>query len=97
MREKSLPLCQSQQHSSLRGRRNLTPASNVCEAAPVSLFWAPKRAQEITRNAIRISLQPDWQLNRQWLFLHANDGVYSNPSTQVGPRTGISVLFRRQT
>ena len=63
MKEKSLPLCQSKQRSILRHRRNLTPASNVCEEAPTSLFWAPKRAQEIIGNAFRISLQPHRQID----------------------------------
>ena len=32
------------------GRRNLTPVSNVFEAAPISLFWAPQRTQGIAGN-----------------------------------------------
>ena len=33
---------------SLRCRRNLTPVSNVCEAAPKSLVWAPNGLNELT-------------------------------------------------
>ena len=47
-------------------RRNLTPVSSVCEAAPLSLFCAGHGLNElprITGNALRISLQPDWQIN----------------------------------
>ena len=62
-RKKFTPLPASQQRFSLRSRRNLTPASNVCEEAPISLFSARKRAQEITGNAFRISLQHDWQID----------------------------------
>ena len=32
---------------SLRCRRNLTPVSNVCEAAPISMFWAPNGLNEL--------------------------------------------------
>ena len=32
---------------SLRRRRNLTLVSNVCEAAPISLFWAPNGVNEL--------------------------------------------------
>ena len=52
---------------SLRCRCNLTPVSNVCEAAPKSLFWASNRVERITRNAFRISFQTDWQIC-WWLF-----------------------------
>ena len=43
----------------LRRRRNLTPVSNVCEAAPISVFWTPRRTQRITGSAFRISFQLD--------------------------------------
>ena len=33
--------------SSLRRRRNLISVSNVCETAPISLFWAPKGLNEL--------------------------------------------------
>ena len=32
---------------SLRRRRNLTTVSNVCEAAPISLFWAANALNEL--------------------------------------------------
>ena len=33
--------------ASLRHRRNLTLVSNICEAAPLSLFWAPNGLDEL--------------------------------------------------
>ena len=33
--------------SSLRGKRYLTSVSNACEAAAISLFWAPKDFNEL--------------------------------------------------
>ena len=33
--------------ASLRHRRNLTLVSNICEAAPLSLFWAPNGLGEL--------------------------------------------------
>ena len=33
--------------ASLRHRRNLTLISNICEAAPLSLFWAPNGLDEL--------------------------------------------------
>ena len=34
-------------NNSLRHRRNLNSVSNVCEAAPISLFWAPNGLNEL--------------------------------------------------
>ena len=47
--------------SSLRRRSNVTLVSNVCEAAPRSLFWAPNGFRR-TGSVIRISCHPDWQI-----------------------------------
>ena len=47
---------------SLRRRRNSTPVSNVCKAAPKSLFWAPQRTPRITGSAFGISFPSDWQI-----------------------------------
>ena len=68
---------------------NLTSVSNVCEAAPVSIFWelGTQRTQRITGSASRISFQPDWQIG--------NHGAYSNPETQLEtlPRTQSLAIF----
>lgn len=39
-------------------RVNKTPPSNVCQTAPISLFWA-----SFTANEFRIFLQADWQID----------------------------------
>ena len=69
---------------------NLTSVGNVCEAAPVSIFWelGTQRTQRITGSASRISFQPDWQID--------NHGAYSNPETQLEtlPRTqSLAITF----
>ena len=69
---------------------NLTSVSNVCKAAPVSIFCelGTQRTQRITGNASRISFQPDWQID--------NHGAYSNPETQLEtqPRTqSLAITF----
>ena len=50
---------------SLCSRRSLTSVSNVCEAAPVSIFWelGTQRTQRITARAFRISFLLDWQID----------------------------------
>ena len=91
-RKKFPPLPASQQRLSLRRRRNLTPASNVCEEAPISLFWAPKGAQEITGNAFRISLQPDWEIDNG--FFHRLIMACSQILVHVwGPEQGCPCCF----
>ena len=72
--------------ASLRLIRDLTPVhpvSNVREAVPISLFQASNRINEITGNAFRISLHPDWQIDRSF-FLTSQS---SNPGTQVGAQS----------
>ena len=69
---------------------NLTSVSNVCKAAPVSIFreLGTQRTQRITGNASRISFQPDWQID--------NHGAYSNRETQLEtlPRTqSLAITF----
>ena len=69
---------------------NLTSVSNVCKAAPVSIFWelGTQRTQPITGSASRISFEPDWQID--------NHGAYSNPETQLEtlPRTqSLAITF----
>ena len=84
---------------SLRRRRNLTPVSlsKVCEAAPISLFWAPPhRTQRITRKAFRISFQPDWQTDNGFLYRPIMARAQILVHRWV-PRTRIPALSRRQT
>jgi len=40
--------------------KNLSPARNVCEAAPRSLFWASNRFNELTEARFELRLQPDY-------------------------------------
>ena len=56
--------------SSLHRRRNLTPVSNVCEAALILLFWVPKGLNEL-QEMFCISLQPDWQIDNGFLTGHS--------------------------
>ena len=49
----------------LRCRGNLTPVSNVCEAGPKSLFWAPNELNKLPEMRFKFP----WLANRQWLFL----------------------------
>jgi len=90
---------QGEKGNSLRRRGNQTPVSNVCEAAPRSLFCPPppppRRTQRITRSAFRISFQSDWLID---------NGIFNRPimaRTEIlvhrwGPRSRILALFRRQ-
>ena len=55
--------------SSLRRRSNVTLVSNVCEAAPRSLFWAPNGFNELSE-VFRISFHPDWQIE---------NGIFNRP------------------
>ena len=70
--------------------RNLTSVSNVCEAAPISLFWAPNRLE------FRISFHPDWQIDNGYF----NWPIMARTRILVhmqGRRTRISALLRRRT
>ena len=76
---------------------NQTPASNVCEVAPI--YWS-RAANGIMSTNYRkcVSNFPStWLANWQWQFLLANHGTYSNPGTQAGYRTRIFALSRRRT
>ena len=46
------------------------------------LVLGPQRTKRITGNTLRISLQPDWQIDNN--FLTGQSGTYSDPGTQVG-------------
>ena len=77
-------------------RCNLTPVSNVSEAALISLFWVSSKCNELPENAFQVSLQPDRQVD---------NGIFNSPilaRTQIllrrwRPRTKILVLFHRRT
>ena len=47
--------------SSLRRRSNVTLVSNVCEAAPRSLFWAPNGFNE--EPEVCFEFHSDWQID----------------------------------
>ena len=63
---------------SLRRRRNLTSVSSVCEAAPISLFWAPNGLNElpevrfefpfilIGKSTMTLSTGQSWRLLKSW-------------------------------
>ena len=75
---------------SLSRKRNFFLVSNVCEATPISLFWAPRTS------TFWISFHAD---------SHNDNDLFKRPSTapkqilihRWGPRTKISALFRRGT
>ena len=63
---------------SLRRRRNLTTVSNVCEAAPISLFWVPNALNElpevrfefpfklIGKSTTAFSTGQSWRVLKSW-------------------------------
>ena len=82
--------------ASLRLIRNLTPVhpvSNVCEAVPISLFQASNRLNEITGNAFRISLHPDWQIDRSFFLTSQSWCVIKSWYTGGGPEQGFWRCF----
>ena len=82
--------------TSLRCRRNLTPASNVCEVAPISLFWASNRLNKLPE------MRCEFPFN---LIGKLTMGFFNRPIiayTQFlvhrwEPRARVSVLFHRWT
>ena len=58
----------------LRHRRNLTSVSNVCEAAPISLFWAPNGLNElpefpfnlIGKSTMAFLTGQSWRVLKSW-------------------------------
>ena len=82
---------------SLRRRpRNLTSVSNVCEAVPSSLFWAPNGLNEL----------PEVRFEFPFILIGKSTMAFFNrpimARTQIlvhrwGSRTRISALFRRPT
>ena len=82
--------------ASLRLIRNLTPVhpvSNVCEAVPISLFQAFNRLNEITGNAFRISLHPDWQIDRSFFLTSQSWCLMKSWYTGGGPEQGFWHCF----
>ena len=81
---------------SLRCRRNFISVSNVCEAAPISLFWEPKRPNELPEIRFELSFHSDG---------HIDNDLFKKPITarnqilvhRRGPRTKISSLSPRRT
>ena len=63
--------------------KNLSPARNVCEAVPRSLFWASNRFNELTEARFELRLQPDYGRSTMAFFLQANHGAYWNLCTQL--------------
>ena len=51
--------CTSSLH---RGKRNLASVGNVYQTALRSLFWAPKRLNELPEVRFEFPFQPDWQI-----------------------------------
>ena len=71
--------------------------SNVCNAVPISLFWALNRLNELYYWNCVWNFLSFWLANRQWLSKKSSHGAHSYSSTHVGPRTMISVLLCRRT
>ena len=47
-----------------RGRTcNLTLVSNVCEAVPISLFWAPNRPNQILHKLLHCKMRFEFPIN----------------------------------
>ena len=63
--------------------KNLSPARNVCEAVPRSLFWASSRFNELRKDRFELRLQPDYGRSTMVFFLQANHGAYWNLCTQL--------------
>ena len=81
---------------SLRRRRNLTWVSNVSEAEPRSLFWAPKGLNELPELRFEFPFVLICKLTMPFL-----KGQFT-ARTQIlvrrrGPRKTISALFRRRS
>ena len=57
---------------SLRRRRNISPVTNICEAAPISLFWAPNGVNELPEMRFKFSFNLIGKLTMA--FFQANHG-----------------------
>ena len=80
---------------SLRCRGNLTPVSNVCEAAPISLFWAPNGLNELPE----VHFQFPFNLIGKSTMAFFNRPIMARAQILVHgwePRTRILALFRRR-
>ena len=80
----------------LRRRHNLTLVINVCDTAPISIFWALNGLNELPEVRFEFLFIFDWQIDY---------GFFTGPimaRTQIlvyrwGTRARISALFRRRT
>ena len=75
---------------SLRRKRYSTSVSNVGEAVPISLFWAPNGLNELPEVGFELA-------NRHWHFKQTNMARTKILVHRWKPRTRISALFRRWT
>ena len=84
------------QGNSLHCRYNLTPVSNICEAAPISLFWALSGLNELPEGPFWVSFHPEWRID---------NGLFNRPimvRTQIlvhgwGPKQGFRCCFKDVT
>ena len=65
----------------LRRRRNISPVTNICEAAPISVFWVPNGVNELPE--MRSKFSSDLIGKLTMAFFQANHGAYSNPGREV--------------
>ena len=79
---------------SLRRRRNLTLVSNVCKAAPKSLFWAPNGLNELLDMRFEFPFNLIGKSTMAFFNRLIDHGAYSNVSTQV---EAYLELFNRRT
>ena len=70
---------------SLCRRLDLSPVSNVCEAVPMSLFWAPNGLNELPEIRFEFPFKLTGELTTE-LFKQANYSSYL-----------LKALFRRRT
>ena len=69
----------SSQGYSQRLRYNLTPVSNICKAALISLFWAPSGLNKLPERRFQVFFHPDWCID---------NGLFNRP---IMARTQILV------
>ena len=80
----------------LRCRGNLTPVSNVIEAAPKSLFWASNGCNKLPEMRFKF---PFNLIGKSTMALFNRPIMASTPLLvhRWGPRTRISALFHRRS
>lgn len=75
---------------------NLTPVSKVCEAVPISMFWAPYGISELPE----VHFEFPFNLIGKLTMVFFNRSIMVRSQILVrrqGPRTRILALFHRQT